>query len=133
MVQSPSEQLSPLKIQAEALAHSPSEVRYEFITKVISDFGISFEKYIRFTAENQRRIALDAYYFKALTRAAILHRGDRELTDILNTFAPRTKDAEEVVLEFERAYHLKYGSWPSVVPVDVDALIERMLSTRTIR
>lgn len=132
VVQTPLQEVSPLQVQANALTNSPPQVQYEFIKEVVPGYGVTLPQYLRLPRERQVGAALSAYYLQALDRAMLVYRGDAELVAILESFKTAA-DAERVMLEFEATYRRKFKTWPPVVPVDVDAFINRMLSQRTIR
>lgn len=127
----PAEAQSPLQAHAEALANSPPEVQYEFITQIMPNYAATRARFIRLPRATQIQAALYAYYLAALKRATLVHRGDGDLVDLLNTFTG--ENAKSICLEFEQLYYSKFGSWPPIVPVDVAALTERMLSDMTVR
>lgn len=132
VAQVPVQEASPLQTQAAALVATPSQVQYEFITQVVPNFGITLAQYVRLPADRRERIVLNAYYIMAVDRAQLLFRGDQGLYDILRGFQTGA-DGERVALQFEAAYREKFKTWPPMVPVDVEALVERMLRQRTIR
>lgn len=127
----PAEVQSPLQAQADALANSPPEVQYEFITQIMPNFAATRARFIRLPRATQIQAALHAYYLAAFKRATLVHRGDHDLVALLNSFTG--ENAKSICLEFERLYYSKFGSWPQIVPVDVAALTERILDDMTVR
>jgi len=123
----------PLKVGAEELASAPAGVKYEFWRQVFRNVTQERGVFIRMPQADQNRVVLHGYYLRALKKAMLLHRGDAELVDILNTLAEPGADPEAIALRFEDKYHQKFGTWPNLVPVNVDALIERMLIEQEIR
>ena len=133
-VQAPSQSsLSPVETQARALEESSPELRYEFIKEAVPGFGIPQRRYVSMPIEQQIRAVLNVYYLQALQKAVLVYRGDPDLVEILNRYTVNAPSLANIILEFEAIYKSKFGKWPPIVPVDVDDLLERMLSDKTIR
>lgn len=96
----PADVQSPLQGQADALANSPPEVQYEFITQIMPNFAATRVRFVRLPRATQIQAALNAYYLAALKRATLLHRGDHDLVALLNSFTG--ENAKSICLEFER-------------------------------
>ncbi|MDH7973529.1 hypothetical protein QH494_15165 [Sphingomonas sp. AR_OL41] len=124
--------MSPLQVEEQELENCSPEVRYEFIRLANPQFGIPLRRYVRLPIDVQMRAAREAYYLSAIDRALLVYQGDPDLIAILNSFA-NGSDAERVATSFEQVYYSKFGRWPPIVPVNVSALVVRMLDERTVR
>jgi hypothetical protein len=123
---------SPLQAEEAKLEQAGPAVKFEFINSVIKNFGMTFRSFRQYTNERQFEMARRAYYLQAMSRAVLVYRADAELAAIINRI-PSETDLKPVALDFELLYYKKFGKWPPIVPVDVDALTERMLSDLEVR
>ncbi len=122
---------SPLAIEENSLLNAPGEVQFEFLHQANPNVGISLRQFLRMPPEQTRGILLRAYYLEALSRAMLIHRGDSELVGLINSFNGNNEEA--IVKRLDLRFKEKFGSWAPLAPVDVNALIARMLDRRTIR
>ena len=83
-------------------------------------------------SKNLSANATSQAFYKASFALAAEMTWDRDLVEILNRL-PQVGSAKTVMLEFEDAYHAKYGDWPDVVAVDVDSINERLQGALRIR
>ncbi len=123
---------TPLQMQEEALIDSVSDVKWEFIRQVFSNFATSLPNFRHIPVEDQNSVARRGYYIQAMKLALLLPVHDPDLVAIANSLS-KDADFKSVALDFEKTYHAKYRKWPPIVPVDIEALTARMLNNNVIR
>lgn len=123
---------SPLLTQEQFLLQAPPEVQYEFLRQVYPRLGMTRGEFFNLPASQANVAVSEGYYLAAIQKAALVTRGDAELVAILETITSGASP-QAAVKSFDRRFKQKFGTWAPIVPVDVDALINRMLGQRTIR
>lgn len=128
---------SPLQIEEKALSKSVSDVQWEFVRQVVLNFVTSQQNFRHIPEADRKAYVKQAYYLQALSMIGLTTRGDPELIQLLSGVTPKTVnnaiEMERIALSFESTYRRKYGLWPQIVPVNVEALTERMLRQRVVR
>lgn len=123
---------SPLLTQEQMLLQAPPEVQYEFLRQVYPRLGMTRGEFFNLPVERANAVVSEGYYLAAIRKAALVTRGDAELVALLETITSGAS-VQATVKSFDRRFKEKFGTWAPIVPVDVDALINRMLSQRSIR
>jgi hypothetical protein len=131
----PQKAVSPLLVEERRLLASPVQVKFEVMRRSSSkEFRLTFQEYARIDSEQADAALSEKYYIAAIRRATLLIRGEDRLFEILNSYGlDPNVSAKQISLQFEQTYFDMFGVYPDMVPVDTQAILDRLLSSSTIR
>lgn len=123
-----SQAASPLLIEEGKIRTSPAEIHYAILRASSPKFNLTFAQIAKIPQPQRADLVSDVYYTMAVDRATMLTRGRADLADIINTIGSGNQDLRQVALDFEARYFAVFGVYPDIVPVDSEALLQRMLN-----